>query len=156
MRGEQKIRKRLRQLLFRAYQKRAKRELKVQPKNCAFNHPTSTEFPDGNPFRICGLALETRSEMVGCNEDADARGCMTFVHAKDKHAIKEAVLRDVADPEVGPQDFPVIRTLAWVLDDPELSIEDDPSRHVGIVVPIRRPSRHWYKPWTWHAPWSSS
>ena len=138
MKDENQIRKRLRQLKFRAFQKRARVELKAVPPNCAFNRETSTEFPDGSPFRICGLALEQEpQEFLGCNETLDAALCEAFVHHTDKAAIKVAVEQDMADPEVGPRDYPVVAVLMWVLDEETAEVEGP-----ELAEPVK-PIRWW-------------
>ncbi len=154
MKDEQQIRKRLRQQLFRAYQKRAKRKLKVRPENCGFNHASSATFPDGRPFRICGLALDETGEFVGCNEESDAKSCRTFIHAQDKDSVRAEIQAEVVDPKIGPRDYPEIRALAWILEDPELEIPPEPSEpepepELKVVPlkldPIPKVERPWWR-----------
>ncbi len=126
MKSENQIRKRLRQLQYRAFQKKARSELKIVPANCAFNRTTSTIFPDGRPFRVCGLALDAEPrEFFGCNETTDASRCGTFLHRTDKKAVKETVEREMADSEAGPRDYPMIAALMWVLDEEMAEIEPE-------------------------------
>lgn len=139
MRTENQIRKRLRQLRFRAFQKRARAELKVVPANCAFNRPTSTTFPDGRPFRVCGLALEADPrEYVGCNKPTEASGCESFVHHMDKASVKDTVEQEMSDPEAGLRDYPAVAALMWVLEESEAEIEE----------PEEEPVR-WWQFWRW-------
>lgn len=143
MKDENQIRKRLRQLKFRAFQKRARAELKVVPSNCAFNRTTSTEFPDGQPFRVCGLALEQEpQQFLGCNEAAEAVRCESFIHHTDKNAVKEAVERDMSSSEIGPRDYPVVAALMWVLDEETAEV-------VGLELADPTEPVQWWQFWRW-------
>lgn len=138
MKTEKQIRKRLRQLKYRAFQKKAQAELKVVPPNCTFNQATSTKFPDGRPFRVCGLALDQEPhEFLGCNEPGDAVKCMTFVHRADRGIVKESIEQTMSDPDVGPREYPVVTMLMWVLDEKTAVIEE-PTRWEQFWSWVRR------------------